>query len=238
MRHDRLCSWWTLCLALAFSAGVVVPCVAGPSARVIMQFATTVDRDAAFEMLLDRGAAVRVADTEAAPALVAIGSPALLRRNYNATQVSEDAGVSVTAVKQPARGAFVRQYRAADDLGVAPSRARLSVAIIDSGIQPHADLPLSRIRAFQDFVGGSQTPVDPCGHGTHVAGVIAGNGRSSDGLYAGIAPTVDIVSLRVLGDDCSGNTSDVIDALEWIGRNHEIYRIKVVNLSLGHAVLE
>jgi subtilisin family serine protease len=118
------------------------------------------------------------------------------------------------------------------------SRAGIAVAIIDSGIQPHPDLPLSRIRAFEDFVGGSATPVDGCGHGTHVAGIIAGNGRSSGGVYAGIAPTVDIVALRVLGDDCSGNASDVIDALEWIGRNHELYRIKIVNLSLGHAVLE
>ena len=42
----------------------------------------------------------------------------------------------------------------------------------------------------------------------------------------------------MLGDDCSGNTSDVIDALEWVARNHETYNIKVVNLSLGHAVLE
>ncbi len=112
------------------------------------------------------------------------------------------------------------------------------MAIIDSGIRPHADLPLSRIRAFKDFVAGSAVPVDNCGHGTHVAGIVAGNGRSSNGLYAGIAPGVDIVALRVLGDDCSGNTSDVIDALEWVGRNHDTYRIKVVNLSLGHAVLE
>jgi serine protease AprX len=42
----------------------------------------------------------------------------------------------------------------------------------------------------------------------------------------------------VLGDDCSGQASDVIDALEWVGRNHAAYRIKVVNLSLGHAVIE
>ena len=122
--------------------------------------------------------------------------------------------------------------------GLDPSRGGFSVAIVDSGIRPHADLPLNRIRAFKDFVTGSSVPVDNCGHGTHVAGIVAGNGRSSDGLYAGIAPGVDIVALRVLGDDCSGNTSDVIDALEWIGRNHETYRIKVVSLSLGHAVLE
>ena len=39
-------------------------------------------------------------------------------------QVSEDAGVSVTAVKQPARGDFARQYRAAENFGVTPSRAK------------------------------------------------------------------------------------------------------------------
>ena len=238
MKQDCPRSWWTLCVALALSVGAAVPCAAGQGSRAIMQFATTADRDAAFEALLDRGAAVRIADTEAGPALVAIGSAALLRGDYNATQVSDDAGVSVTAVKQPARGNFVRRVQAADNLGFDPSRAGIAVAIIDSGIQPHADLPLSRVRAFKDFVTGAETPVDNCGHGTHVAGIIGGNGRSSNGLYAGIAPTVDIVSLRVLGDDCSGNTSDVIDALEWIGRNHALYRIKVVNLSLGHAVLE
>ena len=114
----------------------------------------------------------------------------------------------------------------------------MSVAIIDSGIAPHADLPLSRIRVYKDFVTGGTTPVDRCGHGTHVAGIVAGSGAHSNGAYAGIAPDVDIVALRVLGDDCSGNTSDVIDALEWIARHHVTYQIKVVNISLGHAVLE
>jgi serine protease AprX len=146
-----------------------------------------------------------------------------------------DANVSIAAA-----GSFIRQGAARGGGPVSADRIRsgIAVAIIDSGVQPHADLPLSRIRAFQDFVGGSRTPVDGCGHGTHVAGIIAGDGRSSNGLYAGIAPTIDIVSLRVLGDDCSGSTEDVIDALEWIARHHETYRIKVVNLSLGHAVLE
>ncbi|MEY4093565.1 MAG: Serine protease AprX, partial [Acidobacteriota bacterium] len=48
----------------------------------------------------------------------------------------------------------------------------------------------------------------------------------------------DIIPLRVLGDDCSGNTSDVIDALEWVNDNYIKYNIGVVNISLGHAVLE
>jgi len=243
--------WWTTVVSLVVSALAAVPSAAshadegvrsvvaaGLSARVIMQFASTAERDAAFSRLLNRGAAVRTADTEAGPGLVVFGSAATLSSEFpHARQVSLDAGVSVSAIRQPARATW-RRPRAAASIGVDASRRRIAVAIIDSGIRPHADLPLSRIRAFKDFVAGSTVPVDNCGHGTHVAGIVAGNGRSSNGLYAGIAPGVDIVALRVLGDDCAGNTSDVIDALEWIGRHHETYRIKVVNVSLGHAVLE
>lgn len=250
MQQNR--PWWcTTVVSLALSAVAVVPSAAshadeavrsvvaaGQSARVIMQFASTAERDAAFHRLLDRGAAVRVADTEAGPALVVFGSAAAFSSEIpHARQISLDAGVSVSAIRQPARGNW-RRPASAGLRGSDPWRGGFSVAVVDSGIRPHADLPLNRIRAFKDFVAGSTVPVDNCGHGTHVAGIVAGNGRSSNGLYAGIAPDVDIVALRVLGDDCSGNTSDVIDALEWIGRNHETYRIKVVNLSLGHAVLE
>ena len=243
--------WWTTVVSLVVSALAAVPSAAShadeavrsviaagnKTARVIMQFASTAERDAAFTRLLDRGAAVRTADTEAGPALVVFGSAALFTSEFpHARQISLDAGVSVSAIRQPARSTW--RPRSAQVPAVDSSRRGLAVAIIDSGIRPHADLPLRRIRAFKDFVGGSAVPVDNCGHGTHVAGIVAGNGRSSNGVYAGIAPGVDIVALRVLGDDCSGNTSDVIDALEWVGRNHETYRIKVVNLSLGHAVLE
>src|SRR5688572_5048376 len=203
MKPGRPRTRLTLCFALALSVVAAAPSAAGQSTRVIMQFASVADRDTAFDQLLERGAAVRVADTESGPALVAIGSAALLGAEYYATRVSLDAGVSVTAVKQPARGTFVRRTGAAENVGLDPSRTGPAVAIIDSGIQPHPDLPLSRIRAFKDFVGGVEAPVDQCGHGTHVAGIIAGSGRSSNGVYAGIAPTVDIVSLRVLGDDCS-----------------------------------
>ena len=238
--------WWLAPLvSLLLSALAVVPSSAGnadeavrnavangKTARVIMQFASVAERDAAFHRLLDRGAAVRIADTEAGPALVAFGNAAVFSSEFpRASQVSLDAGVSVSAVKQPARGTWRPRERSSSRSGADPLRAALSVAIIDSGVQPHADLPASRIRLFKDFVDGSRTPVDKCGHGTHVAGIVAGNGRNSNGVYAGIAPNVDIVALRVLGDDCSGNTSDVIDALEWIGRNHAAYRIKVVNLS-------
>ncbi|HEX6164697.1 MAG TPA: S8 family serine peptidase [Vicinamibacterales bacterium] len=245
--------WRTLAAALSLSvvaaassaAGTVDDAVkaviaSGEAARVIMQFATTAERDGAFHRLLDRGAAVRAVDTEAGPALVVFGSAKSFAAEIGlAKQVSLDAGVRVLA-ERPARD---RSARRSTGIGQAPatiaaSRNGIAVAIVDSGISPHADLPLSRIRAYKDFVSGGRVPVDNCGHGTHVAGIVAGNGALSNGLYAGIAPDVDIVALRVLGDDCTGNTSDVIDALEWIARNHVAYKIKVVNISLGHGVLE
>ena len=206
-----------------------------------MQFATTAERDAAFSRLLDRGAAVRAVETEVGPGLVVFGSPAAFTSEFgSASHVSLDAGVQVLA-STPARAsnAWKQTINQRPTLGSSSaSRAGFAVAIVDSGIAPHPDLPLNRIRAYQDFVTGGRIPVDNCGHGTHVAGIVAGSGAHSNGAYAGIAPDVDIVALRVLGDDCSGNTSDVIDALEWIGRHHETYKIRVVNLSLGHVVLE
>jgi len=247
-------NWRRFAVSLLMSALAVTPSFAGRtddavraavasghSARVIMQFATVAERDAAFNRLLDRGAAVRAVDTEGGPALVVFGSATVFSSEFpHASQVSLDAGVRVLATQAtPARDTSAnasRNSRGVDS--VANSRGGLAVAIIDSGIQPHADLPLSRIRAYKDFVTGGRMPVDNCGHGTHVAGIIAGSGAQSNGAYAGIAPDVDIVALRVLGDDCSGNTSDVIDALEWVARNYERYNIRVVNLSLGHSVLE
>lgn len=221
---------------------------AGESARVIMQFDTTAERDAAFNRLLDRGAAVRVQDTEGGPALNVISSAAALSSELeNAAQVSVDARVTVFAVKKaktvtvpvekaPARAAKGKRSRGRG--GFAKKYDTIAVAVVDSGLQPQADLPAWRVRRYVDFVSNSPKPTDGCGHGTHVAGTIAGNGRQSGGEVMGVDPEVDLVVLRVLGDDCSGNTSDVIDSLEWINTHHRAYNIRVVNLSLGHPVFE
>ena len=247
--------WRLLAMSLVLSVVAVAPSVAGTTddavreavasgrtARIIMQFATAAERDAAFTRLLDRGAAVRSVDTEAGPVLVVFGSAASFAGEISrASQVSLDAGVRVLAAQQPARDTSIVNKSSSNPNqpdSINGSRGGFAVAIIDSGIAPQADLPMSRIRAYKDFVTGGKTPVDPCGHGTHVAGIIAGSGAHSNGAYAGIAPDVDIVAVRVLGDDCSGNASDVIDALECVARNHDLYKIKVVNLSLGHSVLE
>jgi serine protease AprX len=132
-----------------------------------------------------------------------------------------------------------------DASGAASARTRyrvdgsgVRVAVIDSGIQPHSDLPVSRVAAFVDFVNGRTTPYDDYGHGTHVAGIIAGSGAASNGAYTGAAPGADIVALKVLDSTGTGSTSNVIAALDWVLTNAATYNIRIVNISLGHPVFE
>ena len=56
----------------------------------------------------------------------------------------------------------------------------------------------NKVLAFRDFVNGQEVIYDDNGHGTHVCGVLAGNGNSSDGIYGGIAPECDLIVLKVL----------------------------------------
>jgi serine protease AprX len=132
-----------------------------------------------------------------------------------------------------------------DSSGAAAARERyhvdgggVRVAVLDSGVQPHADLPAARIAAFVDFVNGRATPYDDYGHGTHVAGLIAGAGTASTGRYTGAAPGAEIVALKVLDAEGAGSTSTVLAALDWVEDNAAAYRIRVVNLSIGHPVHE
>ncbi|MCA1558754.1 MAG: S8 family peptidase [Acidobacteria bacterium] len=110
----------------------------------------------------------------------------------------------------------------------------IGVAVIDSGVGPHSALR-SRIVASFDFTKSRGVGVDKYGHGTHVAGIIAG---SDEGGYAGVAPGAHIVSLRVLAADGSGETSDVIAAIDWAIENRAAYNLRILNLSLGHPVYE
>ena len=114
--------------------------------------------------------------------------------------------------------------------------AGVTVAVIDSGFSTHPDIE-GRVLAAVDFTGSSDAG-DRWGHGTHVAGLIAGDGTASGGLYRGVAPAASLVHLRVLDETGSGTTSDVISALDWVIDHRAEFNIGVVNLSLGHPVFE
>ncbi len=118
----------------------------------------------------------------------------------------------------------------------------ITVALIDSGLTAHSELPLSRILASVDFTKDqSESQIgetDKFGHGTHVAGIIGSTGGNVEGGFRGVAPDVNFVDLRVVGPDGSGRVSSVIQAIEWTIENRDRYGIDVANMSLGRAPLE
>jgi serine protease AprX len=122
----------------------------------------------------------------------------------------------------------------------APSGNRVGVAVIDSGLEPGPEFG-DRIAGFYDFTQGGRaaSPTDDYGHGTHVAGLIAGSGDLSSGKrYRGVAPKARIVALKVLDQNGAGTTSDVISALEFVTANKDRLGVDVINLSLGHPIYE
>jgi len=125
---------------------------------------------------------------------------------------------------------------------VAPVTGKgIGVAVIDSGISPHAAL-VNRVVANISFVSGDPSVSDAFGHGTHVAGIIAGTAGAAKyvtPLYTGgIAPDARLINVRVLDAFGTGLTSDVIAGIDWAVANRTKYNIRVINLSLGHPVFE
>jgi serine protease AprX len=116
----------------------------------------------------------------------------------------------------------------------------IGVAVLDSGISPHSALA-SRVVANVSFVTGDPQTSDPYGHGTHVAGIIAGAAQPAANVasgFSGVAPGVHLVNVRVIGAAGAGFTSDVIAGIDWVIANRARYGIRVMNLSLGHPVTE
>ncbi len=125
----------------------------------------------------------------------------------------------------------------------------VTIAVVDSGVGLHDDLYTDRgtlaprVVYSQSFVPGDTSTADAYGHGTHVAGIISSNGTDSTlerypGVYRGIAPEADIVSLRVLDANGSGSDSSVIAAIQQAIALQSSYNIRVLNLSLGRPVYE
>ena len=121
----------------------------------------------------------------------------------------------------------------------------VGIAVIDSGVFNHDDLQGasgSRIVYSENFVAGDVTANDLYGHGTHVAGIIGGNGKDSQSGYSheyrGVAPNANIINLRVLNAQGSGNDSQVIAAIQRAIQLKPTYNIRVINLSLGRPVFE
>ncbi|MGN9907466.1 S8 family serine peptidase [Phytohabitans sp. LJ34] len=105
----------------------------------------------------------------------------------------------------------------------------VTVAVLDSGIDAgHPDLTGAVVEA-RDFSGSPYGAVDKVGHGTHVAGIITGNGRK----YVGVAPDATLLNGKVLDDNGFGMESWTIAGMEWAVQRGA----QVVNMSLGGLVV-
>jgi serine protease AprX len=163
--------------------------------------------------------------------------PSIFRVHYNRPTANFNFRTSVTV------GALaVRQTFGYTGTGI-------GIAVIDSGIASwHDDMTgvsglsqpygQQRVAKFVDFVNGQTQPYDDNGHGTHVSGIIAGNGFDSTGWRAGIAPNASIISLKVLDANGRGTIGSMIAALNWVAQNHQAHNIRVVNMSVGARITE
>jgi serine protease AprX len=104
----------------------------------------------------------------------------------------------------------------------------VTVAVMDTGIAEHPDIAGSVV-ARVDFVNDGAALLDPSGHGTFVAGLIAAHGRT----FRGVAPDAKLISLRVLDQYGNGTMHAVLAAFDWLLRNRKTKDIGVLNLSFG-----
>src|SRR4051812_7565400 len=107
----------------------------------------------------------------------------------------------------------------------------VTVASIDTGVTPTPNLG-ARLLARVDLTSEGDG-LDRFGHGSHMAGVIAGDGTTSLEAYEGAAPETSLVSVKVAGWDGATDVSTVIAALQWVVSNRARFNIRVVNLSWG-----
>jgi serine protease AprX len=170
-----------------------------------------------------------------------------LARDPNVTYITPD------RTQKMAANPVTEEFATAVTADVAASQygfdgTGVGVALIDSGIAAHPDLNnasgVSRVVYSQSFVAGDTTTADEFGHGTHVAGLIGSTGASSGtangyaATYAGMAPGVNLINLRVLDENGNGSDSQVIAALEQAIALQSTYNIGVINMSLGRPVFE
>jgi serine protease AprX len=113
----------------------------------------------------------------------------------------------------------------------------VTIAVVDSGVYKTKDLG-KRIRANVKFNAAFHDAADRYGHGTFVAGIVAGNGSSSGNKYMGVAPRADLLNVRVSDDQGMAAESDVISGLQWVLDNKGKYNIRAVNLSLNSSVAQ
>lgn len=127
----------------------------------------------------------------------------------------------------------VRQLIGLEEAGAWKYTGRgIGIAVLDTGTYPHPDFG-RRLVVFKDVLSGRRAPYDDNSHGTHVMGVLGGDGASSEGLYAGVAPECNLIGIKVLDSRGNGSVSNLLRGLNWLRENKKRYGIRIVNISVG-----
>jgi serine protease AprX len=151
--------------------------------------------------------------------------------------VTPDASVSVQSTTESTgphkpSDAFLHETGATRLASAGDTGQGVTVAVMDTGIDNLPDFS-GRLIGGVDLTNGGDPYQDSYGHGTFVAGLIAGDGASSAGQYSGEAPAANLVSIKVAGADGMTNLGTLISGLQWAVDHQSQYGIKVLNLSLG-----
>ena len=149
-----------------------------------------------------------------------------------------------TTTPSPPKSAYIKEIGADSEWAAGVTGKGVTVALVDTGIANVADLAGRVLPVQNDLnllnptspcenLSGESTCDDNYGHGTFIAGLIAGNGAASNGAWSGVAPNANLVSVKVAGADGSADVSTVLAGIQWVVSFKDRYGIKVMNLSLG-----
>ena len=191
---------------------------------------------AAAEAVHDSGGGVE-GDLPVVGGVVARLTPAQRERVEAAGfHVSDDAALHVSSVETatvPDADVQLAAVNPGNDWDLS-SGAGVGVALIDTGVSEVEDLR-GRVVNGPDM-SGEGTTEDTHGHGTFMAGLIAGDGSMSataGSRHVGVAPGAHIVSVKVAGADGSTSLSTLLDAIGWVIENADQHAVRVLNLSVA-----
>ena len=184
-----------------------------------------------------------------------VGATSIAGVPHRATAGGSGAGIVQLASSGDTSSAVTGDYRLAALEATVGARAAwasgftgqgVDVAVVDSGISPVAGLSApGKVVYGPDFSVDAGTPelrdLDPYGHGTHMAGIIAGHDEGAstaspdDHSFLGVAPDARVLSVKAAGVNGQTTVPRVVAAIDWVTdhRNDNGMHVRVLNLSLG-----